>query len=177
MNFDEFQASLKAMANDIRENAPELATEVESVGLRFVDDNFQNQSWEGDPWPARAGNVDPDRALLVKDGDLRSGFTSVLEPGQVRILNRIPYAKLHNEGFRGVVYRRPHKRVRLVKVGKGKKAIAKRRNVKGGGYRMVMPRRQFAPYHGSESPTLNRQVQEAQEAWFRRVYERNFKQV
>lgn len=172
MDIQDFEKRLQLTAQKLRNGGgQELALRVEALGMQFVDDNFQNQVWEGVPWKKRAGDTDPGRALLVKTGSLRDGFRSYIEPGQVRFVNRVRYAKLHNEGFRGVVYVRPHKRTRTVKAGKGTKVISKRYNVKGYGKRMNMPRRQFAPYAGSHSPTLMRKHQETIEGYIREVFD------
>ena len=81
--------------------------------LRFIDDNFRSQSWEGQPWkrrrnPNAKGNKG--RALLVKRGILRRSFRMQAIGASVRIYTEIKYARVHNEGFRGVVNIPAHKR-------------------------------------------------------------------
>jgi len=124
---------------------------VESDALRFIDDNFRNQSWEGQAWKPSKGTI------LVKSGALRRGFNAVSSPGIIRIVNAIPYALPHNTGFNGNVVVKEHNRAYYSKKGrkKTKKGTLK---VKSHKRHMRIPQRQYAPYAGHESPTLNATV-------------------
>lgn len=135
--------------------------------LRFIDDNFRNQSWEGQPWKKRKRG-DRGRALLVQRGILRRGNRMQLQVGQARIFNDVPYAKAHNEGFRGTVSIGAHNRRRFGKYASSslktrktsiKKQYAGDSNVKGHSRKMNIPRRQFMPTASRPSPTLTREVQ------------------
>lgn len=150
MTFDEFHKKLNELNVTLSDEIfKETTLKVEAAAMKFVDDNFARQGWEGNPWKESTGTI------LVKSGDLRSGFRSQLGYGEVRIYNEVPYAKIHNEGFRGVQYVKPHSRGRHAKAGKGLRLKTGGSQVKGFARRMNMPRRQFAPYLGHESSTLN----------------------
>lgn len=129
----------------------DILLQIESAALRFVDDNFRNQSWEGQAWQESNGTI------LVKSGALRRDFTSEAGNGQVKITNRLPYAIVHNEGFNGTVSVPTHNRAVYVKSGRNKKRSGTI-EVKGHKRHMRVPKRQFAPSDSSPSPTLNRIV-------------------
>ncbi|ULQ52178.1 hypothetical protein [Flavihumibacter fluvii] len=60
--------------------------------LRFIDDNFRKQSWEGIPWKRRKGGPrNAGRALLVDRGILRRGNRFSSAPGQPRVYIVVPY--------------------------------------------------------------------------------------
>jgi len=80
--------------------------------------------------------------LHSKRDHLFSSIQSVPGDGEVRIINEVPYAEVHNTG--GIQYVRPHKRT-------SKKG--NRYNVRDHSYRM--PKRQFI----GESAELNEKVQ------------------
>lgn len=175
MTFAEFERKIQDAADRLRNGGgPELASRMESEALQFVDDNFQNQSWEGVPWAPRNPDLDPGRAILTKSGHLRDGFRTHIEPGAVRVTNVVSYAKTHNEGFRGVVYVRPHHRSRFVKAGKGGRVSRTgRHQVKAHARRVVMRRRQFAPTTDSPSPTLNANISQVVADYVREQFDTN----
>lgn len=135
--------------------------------LRFIDDNFRNQSWEGQPWKKRKRG-DSGRALLILRGILRRGNRMQAMPGAVKIFNDVAYAKAHNEGFRGSVNIHAHNR-RLFRKYKtssiatrrtaNKKQYAGDSNVKDHERMMNIPRRQFMPTAARPSATLNKEIQ------------------
>lgn len=153
LTFDEFNENLARLAHEMAEEIDgDLAIEVESGALRFVDDNFTNQGWEGVPWKESTGTI------LVKGGDLRSGFRGERSPGTIRIYNEVIYAKAHNEGFSGTVEIPKHTRMQKA----GKKGVfkaGKMIDVKAHSRKMNLPQRQFAPYEGHESNTLNTTIE------------------
>lgn len=138
--------------------------------LRFVDDNFRMQGWQGasfQPWAPikRKGTI------LVLTGKLRRGFNSANQGnGVTRFWNNMQYGVVHNQGFQGTVNVSAHKRSTYIKAkassrsqlnSKGQpkiKAILNKtgeHNVNGYTRHMNVIQRQFAPYEGSESPVLN----------------------
>lgn len=119
MSNAEFTANIKRIEKDVQKYAattfPNMAAR---KGLRFIDDNFKNQSWAGLPqiaWQRRKGNKDSGRALLIKKGVLRRSFQAQTSIGQVRIFTHVPYAKAHNEGFRDTVSVQQHTRKKMRK--------------------------------------------------------------
>lgn len=152
MNWDQFTKQLEIMQQKLsKEMKLDLMLKIESAALRFVDDNFRAQGWEGQAWKPSKGTI------LVKTGALRRGFQSQVTTGQVRITNSLPYAQPNNEGFEGTVTVPEHNRVIYVKNGRKKKKTGSAK-VKGYKKKMTLPKRQFAPYEGHESPTLNNTV-------------------
>lgn len=141
-------------------------------GLRFVDDNFKNQSWAGLPniaWKRRKGNKDAGRALMTKKGVLRRSWLAQTAPAQARIFTPVPYAQAHNEGFQGTVSIPAHtrKQMRKAKVqmineftksGKHKTKTVQVHegdiNVSAHMRKMNIPRRQFAPTAARPSSVL-----------------------
>jgi len=162
MDFNRLKEKVIEMAQDMKDaqhlSLPQL---IESKALRFVDDNFQNQGWEGQSWKPN----DRHGTILIMSGALRRGFESTVSQDQVRIFNEIKYAFVHNEGFDGEVVVPGHDRGQYKQVGsgkftkKGKERLVLKRigtgRVKTYSRRMKLPKRQFAPTDASPSPTLD----------------------
>lgn len=79
---------------------------VETKIARTAEEHFKENFELGgfvdgglDSWLPRVGDVDPGRAILVKNGDLKQSIQgSVPQPGKIIISTDIVYAKYHNEG-------------------------------------------------------------------------------
>ena len=77
--------------------------------VNFFLDNFKRQGWQGstiEPWRKRRNNKgrNSGRAILIDSGRLRRSIRITgISAGTVTIGTDVPYAKAHNEGFRGVV--------------------------------------------------------------------------
>lgn len=152
MDFKKFETTIIKIAQQVNDaQGMTIPALVESVALEFVDDNFQNQGWEGQAWEPSKGTI------LVKSGYLRRGFDSVVSREQVVIRNETPYAQPHNEGFEGDVLIPTHERSRFVKKGRLSKKTGSHL-VQGYKRKMKLPQRQFAPTDASPSPTLNHKV-------------------
>ena len=98
------------------------------LAVNFSKDRFRAGGWYDRtfmPWKTRNGEKrgQSGRAILVKSGRLRRSIrvTSVTS-NSVTIGTDVPYAKAHNEGFKGMVTVKSHKRGRFTKkkVGTGK---------------------------------------------------------
>lgn len=154
MTFEEFDKMIKEAA---RESSSFLdrdaAPLIEAAALRFVDDNFRKQGWEGTGWESSGEG----KSILVNTGALKRGFTSERSAGQVKVINDMPYAKVHNEGFNETVTVKAHTRgvYEGERKSKKKKAVYK---VKSHSRKMNIKKRQFAPFEGNESSTLNQTV-------------------
>lgn len=154
MDFSQFNKALQKKSDDVKKAIEkDILLKIESTALRFVDDNFRNQSYEGEKWK------DSDGTILVKSGALRRGFESEVGGDQVKITNDVKYAPVHNEGFNGEVSVPQHTRNLFKKSGAKKKKMGKV-EVKAYKKKMNVPKRQFAPTNDKQSPTLNKQVQE-----------------
>jgi phage gpG-like protein len=83
--------------------------------VNFALDNFKRQSWLGEtmqPWPKRKDPTKwgtkvkrPGRALLVLNGRLRRSIRVITHTmDSVTVGSDVPYASVHNNGFRGNVH-------------------------------------------------------------------------
>jgi len=142
-----------------------------NIALRFVNGNFRAQGFQGTSfkkWKSKKKGG----TILVKSGKLRAGTYYTTQPGQFTIKNDLPYAKVHNEGFKGQMSVKGHSRNKYskTKVGTGKfTKTGKERTrtmtmktgqsgVKGHSRTVNMPQRQFIPTTKSPSPVLNKAI-------------------
>ena len=139
--------------------------------LRFIDGNFRAQGWQGktfERWKANQRNG----TILVKSGALRRGtnYTSA-GPGAVRFYNNVKYAGIHNRGgtIKKDVRVKAHERRQFYTdevsaPGARKEKWLKKQtgssmvSAHGRSMNLTMPKRQFAPYPGSESPVMNKSI-------------------
>lgn len=152
------------MKSYVRDQYPKEAGQ---AALRFIDDNFRKQAWEGIAWKRRRGKGkrNAGRALLIDRGILRRGNKAKYGPGQAMVYNYVKYAAVNNNGFNGTVSvpahnRRLYGKFRVSSV-KTQKATTKRLErgtvlVKEHSRKMRIPRRQFMPTLQRPSPTLNK---------------------
>jgi phage gpG-like protein len=146
-----------------------------NTAVNFFLDRFRGQNWIGsttEPWRKRKINnkQSQGRALLIKSGRLRRSIRITRISGLTVVIGTdVPYAKAHNEGFRGTVKVAAFTRHKYSKhsVGSGKfnksgsermKTVQKFSGdiqVKAHTRRVNLPRRQFMGY----SPYLEKQLQ------------------
>jgi phage gpG-like protein len=156
MTPDELFAKLKAASEKVpREVRHTIPEKIEVMGLRYLDDNFVNQSFEGHPWQeTKKGGT-----ILVKSGTLKSGFRSKAGQAEVRFRNVVKYASIHNNGFSGPQKVKEHTRGRYT----GPRVKRKRKGnmtIEAHVRWQQMPRRQFAPTPDSPAHSLNRAIKE-----------------
>ncbi len=137
--------------------------------VNFFTNSFRSQGWLGnrfEPWrKRRTDGKRKGRAILVDSGRLRRATRITSNSGGVvKIGNDTPYARLHNEGFRGTVSVKAHTRSKFnkSKIGSGKftkkgkermktiNTLSSTFQVKAHTKRMNMPQRKFM----GESPYL-----------------------
>jgi phage gpG-like protein len=168
MDFNEFNKQLLQKAQDAKKAMnQQLGPKVAAVALRFIDDNFRMQGWQNgalNPW-VKGGK---DGTVLVKSGALKRSFNSEIKSGQVRIYTNVKYAAVHNEGFKGEVSVKAHKRSKFKKSGAKKKRVSTG-EVQAHTRQMDIPQRQFAPTAGSESESLNTQVKNTIESHLKHI--------
>lgn len=131
--------------------------------VNFFLDRFAQSNWIGNSvqfWQKRSTKAkrNKGRALLIDTGRLRRSIRIVRITGMaVTIGTDVPYAKAHNEGFKGVVKVKAHARNRYTreKTGTGKftkrgkermktvSRISGNTSVSGYERRVNIPRRQF----------------------------------
>ena len=172
MTPEQFDNLLKTKAKEIEQYAQlQFPTKAANIALRFIDGNFRAQGYQGrsfQRWKkSRKGTT------LVKSGALRAATSYSIQTGQVTIFNRMAYAKIHNEGFKGSISVKAHTRNRYTKsrVGTGKltktgKERMQTVTAKSGESRVKahlrnvdIPQRQFMPITSSDSPVLNKAIQ------------------
>lgn len=156
------------LAQTFRELPYAIGAEAEA----FVQDNFDRQSWNGEAWqkrknPTKWGKRDEEgRALLVKTAKLRRSLRKEVFQDKVTLIiggADVPYAKAHNEGFKGVVHQNVNPFIRKGK--KGEPVAVK------GFQRTILqniPKRQFI---GSESQSaeLKERIKNVVEKELRKV--------
>lgn len=143
-----------------------------SEAQNFFLDSFRRQAWIGDTtevWPQRKPNAkrNKGRALLVDTGRLkRSIRIKRADWNNVIIASDVPYAGVHNEGFRGIesvheYSRKASRRVATRYNKNGKASKSGRVKIKGASHQVKahsrnqnIPRRRFM----GNSPFLNRRI-------------------
>lgn len=122
-----------AVTNAIRALPNKLAAEA----VNFSKQRFVQQNWVDNTttmWPKRK-KTDAGRAILVKSGRLKRSIRKLAVYSDCIIIGTdVPYAKIHNDGFRGVEQAKAHSR-------KSKKGKAYQ--VKSFTRPINMPKRQF----------------------------------
>ena len=172
MNPEEFSRLVKKKGEELKNYAiNRFPTKAGNIALRFVNGNFRAQGFQGKSfkkWKAnkRGGTI------LIKTGKLRAANYMTTQPGQATIKNHMPYAKAHNEGFKGEASVKAHTRNKYgqTKIGTGKftKSGKERMKtmtmkigqsiVKSHTRKMNIEQRQFAPTASSPSPVLDNAI-------------------
>jgi phage gpG-like protein len=162
--------SISALVNSkisrVRMAVNGLPTVLGNAAVNYSLDRFAAQSWIGsgvEQWPARK-NKKKTGKILIQSGRLRRATKIISATNDsVVVGNNIPYARIHNYGFKGTVQVKSHTRGRFVTHGRSGTKLTKKINnramsVKGKiggkpvvphGRRINMPRRQFignSPY-------------------------------
>ena len=143
--------------NKAKEQLPKLLTNVSKN--TFVD-SWKKQGWDGEKWKevnrrtpgTRAYNsatkAARTRAILVQSGTLRRSIVINSQTfARMVISTNVPYAQIHNEGFKGTISVPKHTR-RI----KGNPQV-----VKSYSYRANIPQRKFMG-HGSEVEKKQRDI-------------------
>lgn len=146
--------------------------------VNFFLDSWKRQGWlnySNTAWRQRSKNSkrNKGRAILVDSGRLRRSIRIVkITGGAVTIGTDVPYARMHNEGFKGVVNIAAFTRNRYVKekVGIGKltkkgkektktvSRVGSSHTVKAHTRRVNMPQRQFMGYSHYLDKQLHRRL-------------------
>lgn len=105
---------VKELERKMKKLMVQLPQKVGAEVVNFALDNFKRQAWLGDriePWKRRKSptkwGTKPKRngrAILVDAGHLRRSIRFMASWDQVRVFSSVPYAKVHNDGFRGSVH-------------------------------------------------------------------------
>lgn len=136
---------------------PQVLKLLGDTTLRFIDDNFARQGFQGASftrWPARSKNTrgGTRKILSGKTGALRRSPKKILHSNSVTIVIDVPYAKIHNDGG-------PLRR------GHGKTSGHNKSSTGGG----RMPQRKFA----GSSPVLNKMCEKAVTTFLNQTLKQN----
>lgn len=170
MQPEEFTKALNQKAKEVEQYAQaKFPTMAGNTTLRFIDGNFRAQGYQGatfKKWKKSKGTT------LVKSGRLRSATYYTTQSGQATIKNNMPYAKVHNEGFKGTISIKAHTRNqysktqigtgKFTKKGKERKKTMTYKSgesqVKAHTRKVNLPQRQFIPTKDNPSPVLNNAI-------------------
>jgi len=132
--------------------------------VRFFKNSWREQAWidtRVEPWKKRRNKSKKNkgRGILIQSGRLKRSIRVAYRSGSfIVIANDVPYARAHNEGFKGTVTVKAHKRKKYTekKVGTGVYNIRTRKerkkrvteitgqiSVKSHTRKMNLPKRQF----------------------------------
>jgi phage gpG-like protein len=158
MSINDFDLGFDEVVKKWGDLVRQLPNRVSNLAANDFKENFKRQGYRSEglglnKWKKRAkvkNSRDATRAILVKSGRLRRGIQPSPQPGVARVINKVPYANVHNEGSKETVKVKAHKRHqwKTVKVkvnGKNKKlkqrtAVYK---VKSHNRKMNLPARRF----------------------------------
>ena len=172
MNPEDFSRVLQRKSKELKNyTETQFPAKAGNITMRFVNGNFRAQGFQGatfKKWKTtkRGGTT------LVKTGKLRAATFYTTQIGQITIKNHMPYAKIHNEGFKGSVSIKAHTRNKYTKtkIGTGKftstgrerqKTVSMKtgqKSVKSHSRKMNIAQRQFIPTAANPSPVLNRAI-------------------
>lgn len=139
--------------NKAKNQLPKLLT---NVSKNMFVDSWKRQGWDGEKWKEvqrrtpgtraykNATKSARTRAILVQSGTLRRSIVINSQTfSRMTISANVPYAEVHNEGFRGTINVRPSVR-------NGKK-------VRAYSYKANIPQRKFMG-HGKEVEKAQRDI-------------------
>lgn len=173
MSPEEFEKKLQVKAKEIKNYAlSSFPSKAGNIALRFINGNFRAQGFQGQTFERWQKSKKNKGATLVDKGHLRAANYYTTQPGQTTLKNSSPYAKIHNEGFKGTVTVKAHSRNKYSKekrgTGKFTKTGKERQQTvtyKSGSSRvrehqrkMNIPKRQFMPTNQNDSPVLNNAI-------------------
>lgn len=122
-----------ALTNAIRHGVPHIMAE---TATEFFKHSFKIKSWNGAAWPPVKKTVRRG-SLMVRSGKLVNSIKPTEVTSERVVItagsSKVPYAKVHNEGFNGIVDIPAYQR----------KMKGKITTVKAHTRRMNMPKRQF----------------------------------
>lgn len=127
--FADLERFLDQLPDEIMNDAAEIVAE---TAVEYFKDSFTRKGFDGNPW--KEGNPKPRGSLMIESANLMNSITPV-EISRERVVisagnDKVNYAKVHNEGFRGEVVINPFVR---------KNGVEVRQHTRN----MNMPQRQF----------------------------------
>lgn len=73
-------------------------SDTEKKVMELLMENFRQQAFFGEPWPAAKNPGKGGKKLLYQSNDLQGGFHSRTEDRGIVITNSVAYAAIHNDG-------------------------------------------------------------------------------
>jgi phage gpG-like protein len=107
---DNFDQEYEKFHHNVKAALQGLAPVVANTAVNHFRHSFTAQAWGLIPWKNRKKR-DKGRAILVKKGRLKRSIRDIGSSGyKVQVGSDVPYAKAHNEGFKGTVGVKKHNR-------------------------------------------------------------------
>jgi phage gpG-like protein len=172
-----FPHPYKKLLADFKLMKKKLPRDVSILAVDHFKMNFRRQGAYGETgtfkkWKARLkANTkrSKGRAILVQSARLKRSLRAAPQGVFARVVTDVPYAKVHNEGSKGVVYVKAHKRTASVKrtikggySGVGRRQKSKRvtfngarHNVKAHSKKQKIPARPFMKMDGVLKRRIN----------------------
>jgi phage gpG-like protein len=171
---------------DWRRLFKELPIIISNLAMNEFKANFRRQGLRTDGqsverWEKRKGKKST-RPLLTKSGRLKRSFKIRPTFGVARVVNNAPYAKAHNEGYKGAVRVRKHRRGVFAKAQEGtgiysiktrkekmrgvKRATGQTRIVKAHSRQMDLPKRPFM----KTTPALQKDMEKKLDQQLKRIF-------
>ncbi|KQT17412.1 hypothetical protein ASG31_08350 [Chryseobacterium sp. Leaf404] len=136
--------------------------------IRYVNGNFRAQGFQGTYFKKWKPTKKKKGRILIESGRLRAATRVIIGVGEVTLRNDMPYAQVHNEGFKGKMSVKAHQRNRyskgkvgtgkFTKTGKERQKTVKFKSGEGSvrahTRKVNIPRRQFIPTAKRPSKTL-----------------------
>jgi len=156
-------SQIKKLEENIKTAMRALPRKIGVDVIQFSKNSFRKQGWIGNvfhKWPGRKatggkqGQKNRGRALLILTGRLRRSIKVLsIQGGTIRVGSNVPYARMHNYGYRGTVHVREHTRRR-----ERSRSVTKamgNSTVKAHTRKVNMPARRFL----GDSPYLRKQIE------------------
>lgn len=161
---DDIGKKFREFQRKVEENLKNFPIIAANEAKNFFLDSFRKQAWIGETteaWPQRKPNKKrAGAAILVKTGNLKRSIRIKQANWQnIVISTNVPYAAVHNDGFRGTYERTASRRAKIKgsykRVGDERKK-AKKMTVMGATHQVHqnIPRRRFM----GESPFLDNKI-------------------
>lgn len=134
MTSSKFQHPFGKAAKKFREFRRELPDDISTMAENDFKENFERQGYINKngvliPWRKIKAVKKKKKGILIQTGKLKRSLRKAPTYDAARVVTNVDYAEAHNEGFKGTVQIKAHKR-------KGKDVKAHKR-------KMNMPRRAF----------------------------------
>lgn len=137
MNFDELINYVQSVPENIKEHVPDMIAE---TAVKHYKKTFSDKAWDGKAWAPRKDNR-PNSLMIDSSNLVNSIRPAYIGPDKVTVSAgsaQVPYAKPHNEGFKGTV--QIPESWRITRRGEKTKVSAHSKQ-------MNLPQRQFLGYN------------------------------